>query len=477
MTTSCTSGTCSLGSWGWFALLIVPRNLLRRVSIRVIPSLFLRRLQQVRKVLGKDRRTIRKIKDDKELNEDTRLVQEREKERAKWQKSLDESGNAAFKDNGIINPYADVSSQIRINPVLSARLKPHQVEGVRFLWQRLMDGRAPGAAGGLGSLQALKEGDIGTGCVLAHNMGLGKTFQVITFLHTICLSCPENIELRRMLVLGPVNTLYNWKAELARWLPDEGKLPDGTYIEVFLLDESGRTNQLRVQTLESWFKRGGIMCMGYEMYRNLAQGNRVKEKVLKAKLERYLRDPGPGIVIADEGHMLRNHKSNISKEVARIKTRRRAVLTGSPLQNNLSEYHCMIDFINPGFLGSLAEFKNRFETPIMNGESVDASDYDVKLMKMRNHVLTKQLQPMVQRKDFTPLVTALPPKFEFTLQIRLSDLQKKLYNYAATHRGQCGITGVFTAYHILMKIWNHPAVLWKAKLQAAEKDNKDNKNG
>ncbi|KAJ1495434.1 SNF2 family N-terminal domain-containing protein [Baffinella frigidus] len=238
-------------------------------------------------------------------------------------------------------------------------------------------------AGGLGSLQALKEGDIGTGCVLAHNMGLGKTFQgtgyvlahtmglgntfqVITFLHTICLSCPENIELRRMLVLGPVNTLYNWKAELARWLPDEGKLPDGTYIEVFLLDESGRTNQLRVQTLESWFKRGGIMCMGYEMYRNLAQGkrvkekgNRVKEKVLKAKLERYLRDPGPGIVIADEGHMLRNHKSNISKEVARIKTRRRAVLTGSPLQNNLSEYHCMIDFINPGFLGSLAEFKNR----------------------------------------------------------------------------------------------------------------------
>ena len=46
--------------------------------------------------------------------------------------------------------------------------------------------------------------------------------------------------------------------------------------------------------------------------------------------------------------MLRNHKSNISIEVAKVLTRRRAVLTGSPLQNNLAEYHCMIDFINPG---------------------------------------------------------------------------------------------------------------------------------
>ena len=53
-------------------------------------------------------------------------------------------------------------------------------------------------------------------------------------------------------------------------------------------------------------------------------------------------------MIADEGHMLRNHKSNISIEVAKVLTRRRAVLTGSPLQNNLAEYHCMIDFINPG---------------------------------------------------------------------------------------------------------------------------------
>jgi hypothetical protein len=148
----------------------------------------------------------------------------------------------------------------------------------------------------LRSLQALREGDPGTGCVLAHNMGLGKTFQahrrpplpsarfalslsrslslclslspsvatpvlsemqeerygerlllpptgclaesddalggrqVITFLHTVLANIddtPGQTELRRVLVLGPVNTLYNWKAELARWLPDDGALPNG----------------------------------------------------------------------------------------------------------------------------------------------------------------------------------------------------------------------------------------------------------
>lgn len=58
------------------------------------------------------------------------------------------------------------------------------------------------------------------------------------------------------------------------------------------------------------------------------------------------------------------------------------VYTGSPLQNNLTEYHCMIDFINHGFLGSLNEFRNQYEIPIMNGEAKDARPEDVKRMKV-----------------------------------------------------------------------------------------------
>jgi transcriptional regulator ATRX len=420
--------------------------------------------------------------------------------------------------NDIINPFADTDSQIRMHPVLAARLKPHQVEGVRFLWQRVMDGRADGknARGGLGSLLALEDGDKGAGCVLAHNMGLGKTYQVIAFLHTVACNIPvNNIELRRMLVLGPVNTLQNWKAELSRWIPEDGRLPGNRRMAVYILDEAGRSNQLRCNALQKWFKDGGVMCLGYEMYRNLLTAPSVRErketaasavedaqgrgcaqgktqrcgvttqrekkiaadKKLLAEFMRYLRDPGPGILIADEGHLLRNHNSNVSKAAAAIRTKRRVVLTGSPLQNNLTEYHCMIDFITHGFLGTLNEFRNQFEIPIMNGEAKDAAPEDVKRMRYRNYVLTKKLEPMVQRRDFTPLVQSLPPKFEFTLKIRLSDIQKKLYKHAIAHRQECGMLSVLKAFHTLLKIWNHPSVLCIDAAKGRDRDKSKGRDG
>jgi len=205
-----------------------------------------------KKTLGLDARKIRKIK---EVSGDAKVLQDREEERARWEKELRESGQTgnSFKQVDIINPFAEAGHQIRIDPVLARRLKPHQVEGVRFLWQRAMDGRdGKNQRGGLGSLAALEDGDKGAGCVLAHNMGLGKTFQVITFLHTIARNIPSsNIELRRMLVLGPVNTLQNWKAELERWIPDGGRLPGNRLMSIYILDEAGRTNKLRCDCLQA----------------------------------------------------------------------------------------------------------------------------------------------------------------------------------------------------------------------------------
>lgn len=131
--------------------------------------------------------------------------------------------------------------------------------------------------------------------------------------------------------------------------------------------------QERAYALQRWQEDGGIMIIGYEMYRNLTQGRNIKSKKLKETFQKTLVDPGehtaiyppefvfmivyfsygwrverltlmmvlwltgPDFVICDEGHVLKNEASAVSKAMNSIRTRRRVVLTGTPLQNNLIE--------------------------------------------------------------------------------------------------------------------------------------------
>ncbi|KAJ1463847.1 SNF2 family N-terminal domain-domain-containing protein, partial [Baffinella frigidus] len=72
--------------------------------------------------------------------------------------------------------------------------------------------------------------------------------------------------------------------------------------------------------------------------------------------------------VVEQGHLLRNAKSGVSNALNAIKTLRRIVLSGTPLQNNLKEYHVMVDFVKPGHVGSLKEFQRNFVDPIYNGQ-------------------------------------------------------------------------------------------------------------
>ncbi|MBN3271609.1 ATRX regulator, partial [Polyodon spathula] len=356
---------------------------------------------------------------------------------------------------------------VQVHRNLVTKLKPHQVDGVQFMWDCCCE-----------SLKKTKK-SAGSGCILAHCMGLGKTLQVVTLLHTLLLC--EKLEFKTALVVCPLNTVLNWLNEFEKW--QEG-MTDEESLEVNELATVKRPQE-RAYMLQRWQEDGGVIIIGYEMYRNLTQGKNVKSKKLKETFQKTLVNPGPDFVICDEGHILKNEASAISKAMNSIKTRRRVVLTGTPLQNNLIEYHCMVNFIKENLLGSVKEFRNRFINPIQNGQCADSTMQDVRVMKKRAHILYEMLAGCVQaitvfqRKDYTALTKFLPPKHEYVLAVRMTPIQCTLYRYYLEHftgvgtsvesgRGKTG-TRLFQDFQMLSRIWTHP---WCLQLDYISKENK-----
>lgn len=103
-----------------------------------------------------------------------------------------------------------------------------------------------------------------------------------------------------------------------------------------------KKNFERKYQLQSWQKTGGVMIIGYEMFRNLTGANKNIRKNMKQVIDECLVDPGADLIVCDEGHLLKNEDTALSKCMRRVKTLRRIVLTGTPLQNNLIECECFI---------------------------------------------------------------------------------------------------------------------------------------
>ncbi|XP_066515415.1 transcriptional regulator ATRX-like isoform X2 [Hoplias malabaricus] len=423
----------------------------------------------------KGRKKIRRILEVKQLAKETQEALKEEEERRKRLAERDrqrkqEKSKEREKDDAevmivgegpapdpLVLEQDDASDKplIQVDAHFLRKIKPHQRDGIQFMWDSCCE-----------SIAKVKDSP-GSGCILAHCMGLGKTLQVISFLHTVLSS--ELVQLKTALVVCPLNTVLNWKAEFDKWQYGIKT----TRLEVLEL-ATVKSVFCREEALSEWHNRGGVMIIGYKLYHVLLSGKAAKYAPHRQNLQTALQNPGPDIVVCDEGHILKNDGTGIFKAMSSIRTRRRIVLTGTPLQNNLSEYHCMVSFIKANLLGSPNEFRNRFINPIENGQCADSTPSDVRLMKKRVHVLHELLAGCVQRKDYSALTLFLPPKQEYVLSVRMTPLQCALYtHYLQNYKGGGGVNSLFQDYQILSLIWTHPWCLHLSYLRGNKDKNED----
>ncbi|MCL2187712.1 MAG: DEAD/DEAH box helicase [Defluviitaleaceae bacterium] len=222
----------------------------------------------------------------------------------------------------------------------------------------------------------------GFGGILADDMGLGKTLQVIALLES-----ERKGRKHPSLVVAPTSLLFNWENELARFAP-----------EIRTQVISGFPEKRR-ELLDN--KDVDVFITTYDM--------------LKRDVEFY--EPLQfTYIIADEAQNIKNPSTQASKSIKSLTGQTRFALTGTPIENNLSELWSIFDFIMPGYLYTVGKFQRLYEIPIVqNNDPAKAAQ------------LRAQIAPFVLRRVKENVLTELPEKTETTLPAELTDEQHRIY--------------------------------------------------
>ncbi|KAK7194161.1 SNF2 family protein [Novymonas esmeraldas] len=336
-------------------------------------------------------------------------------------------------------------------------LRPHQVEGIRFLWGVL-------AEGPVGEVPAV-------GCILAHTMGLGKTAQVVVFLHLFMAAFPRRREgaavasssssllsptsasawsRARVLIVIPKSTHSGWKREFKTW---SGSFPEEHRLQPLSIDEK-MPPERRVHLFHAWRQDGGVLLIGYEALvrllqlveldsvvrpRTQADGKDAAHSALQRRRDLQARrddeggvafggdaDPFTELVVCDEAHRLKSVHLHTVAALRGLHPLRRLLLTGTPLQNHLHEYWAMMDFCVHKYF-SRKRFRDYFIAPIEVSANTRASLSEVDLARKKTFTLINEVRHFVQRVDSTPLRNELPPLHEYIVVVPPSPLQAELY--------------------------------------------------
>ena len=240
----------------------------------------------------------------------------------------------------------------------NAELRPYQLDGYQWL---------------------MRLADWGVGACLADDMGLGKTVQALAML-------TARAESGAALVLAPVSVCRNWEREARRFAPT---------LNPIIFRDGDRAEM--VKNLQPF----DVLICTYDLMQREAE---------------ILRGVKFSTIILDEAQAIKNYSTKRTKAAMELQGEFRVITTGTPVENHLGELWSLYNFINPGLLGSINHFQEKFGVPIDKNGDRDKKTH-----------LRKIIQPFILRRKKNDVLDDLPPKTEITLSVNLSEGERAFY--------------------------------------------------
>lgn len=272
------------------------------------------------------------------------------------------------------------------------------------------------------------------GGVIGDEMGLGKTVQVIAFLAALHYS-----ELfGPALVVCPSSVVRQWVWEIQKWWPP---------FHVFVFP-SAAAETARNELIAKCIAEKGILIVSYETLR-------IHRDLLVSRPWEY--------AVLDEGHRIRNPDAETTVICKSLRTSHRLLLSGTPIQNRLSELWSLFDFCYPGKLGSLPAFVGQYALPISHGGYAGATAQQREEALRASMLLRDTIQPYLLRRMKKDVNSYLPRKTEQIVFCKLTPFQLSLYRMVLASRevslAMDGKVLPFRSITFLRKICNHPLLL------------------